>query len=617
MNRPAPLLTRLLLGGGALLLASCDAPGDPGEASLPDRVPVQVSAVEVGLEPDGFAWLRPLSAGRADGPLVSGLAPVVRICDLAPTDNVGCATVAASEDDDAYAAEWNTERSWRDHRFSLEAMLQGIVVARAEVLLEQGGAQNAGRTLPIRFWIGEDLAVADCLGDDRCNAEGIDPAVGATIITRDENGNIMAALTIPPNSAPEPIQIVLDCREDGYAPATGPLPTSLDQWPLFCKVDATDLAGNPFTGSLAPSNPATIEICVVDDLITSQGPWHGFSDHTALVLGKSNGPSSFEYLPVVGTPTLPDCVGRTVTTADVGGFGDLLDRTFDGLLDLVGPTELHASRVRRDGGVGGTLSAFSDINPVSPAYIDVSVTDFGGSPVPGVTIDVAGGGFSASAATDGTGVARFLVPSAPGGGTTYGVTLDESTLPGAPLLGSNTRSVAVPGSGTFTAAFTTGGQQVIVGFGSTYEYVVPGLGSGVGPAPFFTSGYPYAPCPDLTAPVSTGTGGWSLGSTILLEVSVLVPAGTTSLEILAWVDNDARVEVEGTDVTGAGTGGTYEGPGGFRLHEGCANVAPLSFPVATGQFTPGATNEFRLEVRDRGVIGFADFQITAVAGGSE
>ncbi|MEQ9570309.1 MAG: hypothetical protein RLN75_08985, partial [Longimicrobiales bacterium] len=126
MTRTPLPATRALLAGGLLLLAACDAPGEPSNVVEAERAPIQVSAVDVTLEPTGFAWLQPLAAGRADGPLVSGLDPVLEICDQSPTDNVGCETIAASEIDGVYAAEWNTERDWRDHRFELQARVHGI-----------------------------------------------------------------------------------------------------------------------------------------------------------------------------------------------------------------------------------------------------------------------------------------------------------------------------------------------------------------------------------------------------------------------------------------------------------------------------------------------------------
>ncbi|NNF14103.1 MAG: carboxypeptidase regulatory-like domain-containing protein, partial [Gemmatimonadetes bacterium] len=229
--------------------------------------------------------------------------------------------------------------------------------------------------------------VADCIDSERCNTGVVSPGQGdIEIVTENENGATMARLLIPEGAIPGGFLVTLDCRSGGYDPGDGPLPTGLTQWPLFCHVTATDPDGEPFEVEL--DGDATMDICVVDEEISGQDPWHDFPDHEDLLLGKSDGPFSFELLPFA--PSTLGCEGNTTPLPEEAGLGSRILRELDTRLapafGVLLPEGLRAAPMYfRDGGVGGLLRSFSDINPVEPAFISGTVSD-GESELEGVTV---------------------------------------------------------------------------------------------------------------------------------------------------------------------------------------------------------------------------------------
>ena len=439
------------------LLAASACQDTSGPTTLLD-LPIASSVVIDFQAGDGdqFLFLPPLASGEPSAPLATGLDLTVTICD--PTD--ACETTTAREEDDHYQVNWKSSKAQVGIEYAVTVNGSGISLGELTLTLEKKGNDKAGRTFPIKFWVGETLGeavaeVADCLGDDRCNAAVVpaDETVPTTIVTEDENGATMGEVTFPPASVPEGGLIVtLDCRQGGFDPGEGPLPTALDQWPLFCHVDVANPDGSAFTGSLA--SDASIEICVVDDLISGQSAFHGFVDHADLLLGKSSTDTDFAFLPP--GPESLSCAGATTTASAspaqrvLDALGTRLARIFSPVM----PEKLYARPVMfRDGGVGGLVSSFSDINPVSPAIIAGTVSFGGsGSGIAGVTVTLSGDA-AASTTTNTAGAYSFSPLPAALTGSSYTVTV--SGLPVGETLATSSQAVSVTGSGTFVADFET------------------------------------------------------------------------------------------------------------------------------------------------------------------
>ncbi len=443
-----------------LALALVLAPSACQDSSAPTAlldVPVAQSVVVDFQAGNGaqFLFLPPLANGKPSAPMAEGLDLSVTICD----PSAACEVLAAKEEDDHYQANWKSDKARAGTAYSVSVSGSGIPLGELTVTLESKGNDKAGSTFPIKFWVGQTLGgaiaeVSDCVGDDRCNAEAVPPGETTTIVTEDENGATMGEVVFPPAAVPAGGLIVtLDCREGGYDPGDGPLPTALDQWPLFCHVDVKNPDGSAFTGSLASN--ASIEICVVDELEPGQAPYHGFADHHDLVLGKSTTGSDFMFLPM--GPEALNCEGATTTVASASPAGRIFDAIGSRLATLLSPIlprRLYARTMMfRDGGVGGLVSSFSDINPVEPAIIAGTVTyGAGGGGIGGVTITL-GGDASAVTTTDSLGSYSFGPLQAAVGGSSYTVTV--SGLPAGETLAAPSQVVGVGGSGTFAADFDT------------------------------------------------------------------------------------------------------------------------------------------------------------------
>ncbi|MDP2959506.1 MAG: hypothetical protein Q8N53_24010 [Longimicrobiales bacterium] len=444
-----------------------------------------------------FLFLPPLANGKPSAPLARGLDLSVTICD----PSAACEVLAAQEQDDHYHANWKSNKARAGTTYSVTVSGSGIPLGKLSVTLESKGNDKAGSTFPIKFWVGQTLGgaiadVADCVGDDRCNADDVPPGVTTTIVTEDETGATMGEVVFPPAAVPAGGLIVtLDCRQGGYTPGEGPLPTDLDQWPLFCHVDARNPDGSEFAGTL-PGN-ATIEICVVDELEPGQSPYHGFADHQDLLLGKSSTGSDFMFLPPA--PEALSCIGATTTVASaspVGRFFDAVGSRLAWVLSPVLPQKLYARAMMfRDGGVGGLVTSFSDINPVEPAIIAGTVSyGVGGGGIGGVTVTL-GGDASAVTTTAGDGSYSFGPLQAAVGGSSYTVTVS-----GAPTFAAPSQPVSVTGSGTFTADF----QAATVFALNPDATFASGIFGGGGGGPFIAA----CPAGYVGVGMSGTTGGW-------------------------------------------------------------------------------------------------------------
>jgi len=458
-----------------LFAASCTDGGAP--TALDEFGPQSTVTVtyEAG-EGSQFAFLEPLVKGVPSGPLATGLTPTITICNISAGPPTGCIDLEAVEETDSYHANWKDKTAQPNETYSIEVFTSfGLRIGSLELLLDGESGDNAGRTFPVKFWVGEGLgdaiiAVDDCIGDDRCNADAVpDDLSGPVVITtQNEAGVTMAQLTFPEGSVPDGgLVVILDCRVGGFAPTEGPLPTALDQWPLFCTITATNPDGTPFLGTLAAD--AQLDICIVDDVI--QPDYHAFPDPDDLVLGKSNGPGDFVFLPKAPSSLL-DCTGNTTVT-DLG-LGDRILHELDTRLapafGVLMPEGLRAAPMWfRDGGVGGLIGSFSDVNPVEPAYISGTVSHVSGG-IEGVTVTLSGDA-AAVATTDEGGFYQFgPLQAAEGGGSNYTITV---TPPPGESFADPDIDVVVTGTGTTTVDFETELPAGIFFYAGTGNYYGP------------------------------------------------------------------------------------------------------------------------------------------------
>ncbi len=618
LKRPARLAALAVVGIAGY---GCqDGPEPVAPADWQTDFPIAATVINE-LEVPQFLWLSPLLDGKPDTPLATGLAIDVEICNV--SDGTPCSLERASEEGSFYGAHWDTSKGEDANKeFRITAYMgdSRIPLGQMKVILD-GGSERDGRTFPIRFFAGSGLlsgqgaALRECVGSDRCDATGVPSGNGGppvVIQAKQSDGSVLGQLTIDPAIVPEPLIVMLDCRRrlTGFAAGEGPLPTDLSQYPVFCHVDALKEDGTSFSGSL--SGNARIDVCTIDETYVDEA----YHPQLETRLGKSSGPGNFEILAAVPS-TLTDCTGVTVLAAAEPGLLDALGSRFASLVGAVLPQKLYASMFR-DGGAGGLLSSFSDINIVEPAFISGSVTGAGFG-LSGVTVQLSGGGLPSplSATTNGSGQYAFTTPlnAADGGGTTYTVTVTGGSILPAQVADPD-QDVVVTGSGVYTADFAAsgvlfGGASLAGGSGTVFDWSTDGT-SGTSAAPFATPGYPY--CGVLgdivAAPVGTDDV-WPLNTTITLTKQFYVPTGVSSLTLTGWVDNDAKVSIYDANQTETNITGSPVDGDGWKVHENCADTNPLVFTAASGTFTPGALNTLVIQVRDRGTVGYADFELTA------
>lgn len=618
-----------LLLGLPLIVGLMYACGSEEGIILPHSGPeIEAAALDVTFEADGagqLLFLEPLADGSPTEPLTTGLADQlqIEICELATDGTViePCLLEAVEELDGQYGSGWKSDRQEVGSTYSLAVQLNGLTIGEIVITLTDGGFENAGSNFPIRFWLGGDFSAFEsgtlCVDDPRCDSKVVDDSEETVVEALDENGKVVAQLTIPSGAAGQDLLVTLDCRigsETEFMPGEGPLPTSLDQWPLFCHVDATTLDGQEFTSEL--NSNATIEICKPE---ADGDPYHG-PNASDLRVAKFNQTEGLTLL----DPSASDlsCEGVTAfPTNTTGSLLEWLDQGVGTLLRPLMPAELHAWMFS-DGGVGALLISFSDINQVDPASIRGSV---GGtatvSSVEGLDVTLSGGFLDApvTVQTGADGTFDFMTDLLAGAsGTDYTVTLDESSLGSGVHVVENPITLTVDGSGEFTADFELvdvlfGGATLDGGSGAVWDWAV-GSTTGTDTAPFATNQYPSCGTLDPIITTDVGTEGvWPLGSNaspsvITLTKDFFVPAGTTGLTLTGWVDNDAKVLLNGNDIT-ASAGVQLDGDG-FAIHEGCANLNPLAFTPGADDFTDGAVNTFVISVKDRGVVGYADFELS-------
>jgi hypothetical protein len=369
----------------------------------------------------------------------------------------------------------------------------------------------------------------------------------------------------------------------------------------------------------------TIGICQVDD----PPPL----DFSRLKVGHNLGEGGFELLPRVNATFLNPVVCNDLVGSVNRGAGvlNLVMRSMTRFANSVLlPEYAHAGALGACC-LGGTVKTFSpfgavdtvvNVTAVSPTSIvgepgsyvpngllpSVRVLTPAGVPVEGLTVTFSvhvGSGdsiHSPNQVTDANGVATvgawFL--TLPGPDTVIATVTPPH--PGSGVQGSPIVFQALVAS-TPPVPFGSGGWffKQIGNFDpvpSQWTTIAPTTANGwtPGSAPFGSTNV--SGC-TLSAPLTA----WTVNTTMLLRRDVFIPVGTSSMTIEVLIDNDAHVFVNGTDVSG-----------GLSIHEGCANLHPLSFtihgPASEGPLVPGQVNQIFIRGVDRGVQSYLDARIT-------
>ena len=127
-------------------------------------------------------------------------------------------------------------------------------------------------------------------------------------------------------------------------------------------------------------------------------------------------------------------------------------------------------------------------------------------------------------------------------------------------------------------------------------------------------------CTSLGSTIHTPWDTATTGSSVQILLRKRFSGTAQNVQVQVPIDNDVRVYVNGTEITG--TGGTVDSseginfvPGsvdetGFMTHEGCADPAhPFVFTVNNSALLTGG-NLVVVQARDRGVVSYVDVRVT-------
>ncbi|MBA3344940.1 MAG: hypothetical protein H0T44_06505 [Gemmatimonadales bacterium] len=456
-----------------------------------------------------------------------------------------------------------------------------------------------------------------------------------------------AAVTIPAGAAPAPTTIVISILPD----SPGPLNTTLNQYPLFYK-----FSGTTATGPVEFRQVVTAGVCLrnnpgegvnLDDLRLAHNIGLNFGD--------------VEVLPLVDGPEVPGLDCSDVPEAPIGQVGAARGAALDFMLQALAPlsrallpqplsaTSLLLATV----GVGGTTRKFSPFGVVdiesNPARLDyspdadafsslaaepggtvtppsVTLRSAKGDPIPDwpVVFTVTSGEGSLNGATTVTvntgsngvaGVGTWTLGEGPGINT---VTASPRTVEqSSPSLPYRPAGVFAPASLNFTATATGGidyessGWRYLVSANGSFPLPIADFdepdyedtGWSTGAAGFGQDDGPGGNQCDLVLNASATV--WPTGTEILIRKPFSVPDGVSSVQVSVAVDNDAKVFVNGTDVT-ASAGAELNGDG-FVSHEGCPTQGSFVF---TAPVTDGV-NWLAIHARDRGGSSYVDAEVSA------
>jgi hypothetical protein len=319
------------------------------------------------------------------------------------------------------------------------------------------------------------------------------PADGGTFTS----ANLRAGLSVPAGAVAKPVLLVADRLPDAsvYTPGKGPLPTSLDQWPLFYQFTLTP--------SVTFSADAIIGFCQV----TEPGDPFYVSDAVQARLQLAHpdpaNPAAIELLVRVDAPFL-ECDG--VTANAVRGA---------------------MSALARRPGIGGRVRKFSPFGAVDPFSEEATLTGlWNGTYTPnGTTLQVpislsltqTGNNLAGTYAIAGT--PRFGSLSATREGTSL-VNWTMTQQPGCPGTWSGSAVVSNTGN-TLTVTYT--GSDCTVSTPITGVAVVNRRPSGVTPPVITTTTLPSGTVGQAyTAPVAVAGGN---GTNSWTTVGGLLPGG--------------------------------------------------------------------------------------------
>ncbi len=391
-----------------------------------------------------------------------------------------------------------------------------------------------------------------------------------------------------------------------------PLDTPLDQYGQVIDLTASQDVEWQAGG-------VTVAICVTEDLVDEL--------FDRLRIGHEGGEpenrfGAIEILAPAAAADIGEVVGGCTIT-DLGSrsaFGGLRDLAARVLL----PDLLHAAALVKTGGVGGLASRFSKFGPVDP-QLDVIAqpTSTGGTagapvaqppsvlirtktqqtPIEGIDVGFEVGEGSGTITPDEVTTNSDGVSET----TAWVLGLGQNTVIATPVA-PITEITFTPPSVTFTAQ----GAPSDSDFGaSDWSYLIQSSVPETSdwttlPWPVTEEGWEQTAAPFGSSPSGCGNEAateWPINTVILLRRDIFVPDGTTSATISVKIDNDIRVFLNGTDVSG-----------GTKTHEGCAEVNLLTpFTVNAGSespLIPGAVNRIAVLGVDRGVESFVDVEVT-------
>jgi alpha-tubulin suppressor-like RCC1 family protein len=201
-------------------------------------------------------------------------------------------------------------------------------------------------------------AIPDAALTDDGAAKIVGPS-GGTVAT--PNGG--AGVQFPAGTLPQEVLVTIVRIPTPATPGTGPLPTTLKQYPPYY-----DFATTP---AVVFSDSARVGICQVTD---PSSPFYPPEPHDKLRLAHTVGPASQTTLEILDRVSVDDLVRCTSVTASATNFDaqfgwrGALASIVDRALDMVRPTQLFAAH----GGLGGKTKSFSPFGAVDPTSAPVA-----------------------------------------------------------------------------------------------------------------------------------------------------------------------------------------------------------------------------------------------------
>jgi hypothetical protein len=211
----------------------------------------------------------------------------------------------------------------------------------------------------------------------------------------DERGGIVttdngfAGIAFPPGALDGPVLVTLQRLPDSFPPRRGPLPTELDQFPLFYRVETA-----PKVGEF--NIPARVGICQVTEVTSEFYAPEPAHDRLRIARADPDDPTRIEIPPLANAddflrcvdvdvlpPAVPPSLRRLgVTETSAAGRGWMLTaRAVTAALEWLGPAEAHAGHGGKAASLS-SLSVFAAVDPGSvpaPTAVRVCTTGVGGT----------------------------------------------------------------------------------------------------------------------------------------------------------------------------------------------------------------------------------------------